>query len=199
MKKGKVLVIDDEYKIRSLVELYLLENEYEVILADTGAAGLQAIERSCPDVIVLDIVLPDMSGFEVCKRIREHREIPVIYLSCLQESEAIVKGLDFGGDDYLTKPFDPNVLVARINALLRRAKGRKLVVQEKKKNSYEQLTYQERRILEWIEKGYTNKEIAVKLNLTEGTIKMYNHVLFQKLQVKNRTQAIVLAKEENLI
>lgn len=199
MKKGKVLVIDDEYKIRSLVELYLLENEYEVILAGTGAAGLQAIERSCPDVIVLDIVLPDMSGFEVCKRIREHREIPVIYLSCLQESEAIVKGLDFGGDDYLTKPFDPNVLVARINALLRRAKGRKLVVQEKKKNSYEQLTYQERRILEWIEKGYTNKEIAVKLNLTEGTIKMYNHVLFQKLQVKNRTQAIVLAKEENLI
>lgn len=199
MKKGKVLVIDDEHKIRSLVELYLLENEYEVALADTGTAGLQSIELNCPDVIVLDIVLPDMSGFEVCKRIRAHREIPVIYLSCLQESETIIKGLDFGGDDYLTKPFDPNVLVARINALLRRVKGTNLVGRGKKESGYEQLTYQERRILQWIEKGYTNKEIAVKLKLTEGTIKMYNHVLFQKLQVKNRTQAIVLAKEEKLI
>lgn len=199
MKKGKVLVIDDEYKIRSLVELYLLENEYEVVLADTGTAGLQAIELDCPDVIVLDIVLPDMSGFEVCKRIREHREVPVIYLSCLQESETIITGLDFGGDDYLTKPFDPNVLVARVNALLRRAKGTNLAGQIKKERYYEQLTYQESRILQWIEKGYTNKEIASKLDLTEGTIKMYNHALFQKLQVKNRTQAIVLAKEENLI
>ncbi|MBS4208330.1 response regulator transcription factor [Bacillus sp. FJAT-50079] len=197
MTKGKVLVVDDEYKIRSLLTLYLLEHEYEVITAGNGKEALSLIEQQNPDIVVLDIILPDISGLNLCKHIRKYKEIPVIYLSCLQESETIITGLEYGGDDYLTKPFDPNVLIARINALLRRARGKGLL--KKNEEQMESLTSQEKLILQWIEKGYTNKEIAQKLKLKEGTIKVYNHTIFQKLQVKNRTQAIVRAKEEKII
>lgn len=192
--------MDDEQKIRSLLELYLIENEYEVVTADCGRVALEALKNDKPDLVVLDILLPDMNGIELCQQIRQENEIPVIYLSCLQESETIITGLEFGGDDYLTKPFDPNVLVAKINALLRRIRDKHLSPSNvEKQDDNLLLTDQEIQILHWIEKGYTNKEIAEKLALTEGTIKVYNHNIFQKLHVKNRTQAIVRAKEEKII
>lgn len=200
MKKGKVLIVDDEQKIRSLLELYLLDNDYDVLTANNGKTALQLIKREAPDLVVLDILLPDINGLELCKKIRAFGDVLIVYLSCLQESETIVSGLAYGGDDYLTKPFDPNVLVAKINALLRRTRNnRQFSHSEPQTFIYEPLTSQEKQILYWIEKGYTNKEIANKLNLKEGTIKVYNHIIFQKLQVKNRTQAIVKAKEFNLI
>lgn len=199
MIKGKVLVVDDEKKIRSLLELYLFKNDYVVLTASDGKTALQILKQDDPDVIVLDILLPDIHGLELCKKIRTYRNIPILYLSCLQETETIISGLECGGDDYLTKPFDPNVLVAKINALLRRTRNHQYKDSEVQALDYEPLTDQEKKILCWIEKGYTNKEIAKKLNLKEGTIKVYNHVIFQKLQVKNRTQAIVKAKEFKLI
>lgn len=197
MNKGKVLVVDDEPQIRSILEMYLAENEYDVLTAGDGQSALEAVERDMPDAVVLDVMLPDMDGLEVCRMIRKKRDIPIIYLSSLQQSETIVEGLELGGDDYITKPFDPNELVARLNAVLRRTRG-----WDKGKDGpavYEQLTERERLILQLIEKGLNNKEIAEQLNLTEGTVKVYNHTIFQKLQVKNRTQAIVRAKEERLI
>lgn len=197
MSKGKVLVVDDEPQIRSILKLYLAENEYDVLTAGDGQSALEAVDRDMPDVVVLDVMLPDMDGLEVCRRIRKKRDIPIIYVSSLQQSETIVQGLELGGDDYVTKPFDPNELVARLNAVLRRTRG-----WERGKDGpavYEKLTERERLILQLIEKGLNNKEIAEQLNLTEGTVKVYNHTIFQKLQVKNRTQAIVRAKEERLI
>lgn len=196
MKKGTVLVVDDAIRIRNIVQSYLHENDYEVITADCGKAALQLIEKQNPDIVILDIVLPDMSGLEVCRRIRMNHEIPIIYLSGLKESETIVSGLDLGGDDFLTKPFDPNVLVAHVNAIMRRTKYKNI---QAGKTLEDLLTHQEIKILQWIEKGYTNKEIADKLALSENTIKVYNSVIFQKLDVRNRTQAIVRAKEGMLI
>lgn len=197
MNKGTVLIVDDEQKIRSLLEMYLIENDYNVLTASDGQSALAAVEQHSPDAVVLDILLPDMNGFEVCQEIRKKQEIPIIYLSCLQQSETIVTGLELGADDYLTKPFDPNELVARLNAVLRRTHGSGH--NKRELSRYEPLTEQERQILQRIEKGFNNKEIAEQLQLTEGTIKVYNHTIFQKLQVKNRTQAIVRAKEERLI
>ncbi|GAA4056881.1 response regulator transcription factor [Amphibacillus indicireducens] len=202
MVTRRVLVVEDEEKIRSLVELYLINNEFDAITAENGEQGLRKTILEKPDLIILDILMPDLSGFEVCKMIRKTEgleKIPVIFLSSLQESEMIIEGLDTGGDDYITKPFDPNVLIARINAIFRRIEKKQTVDYEKMQLIFEQLTYQERKILQWIEKGYTNKEIAEKLQLTEGTVKVYNHTIFQKLQVKNRTQAIVRAKEVNFL
>lgn len=202
MSKGKVLVVDDEQRIRTLLKMYLHEHEYTVFTAQDGREALNAVFNNTPHIIALDILLPDMDGFEVCKRIRQvdrFSQIPIIYLSSLQESESIITGLEVGGDDYITKPFDPNVLIARINAVLRRTQGNITEVEPQTLVEIEQLSPQELQILNWIEKGFTNKEIAAKLNLTEGTIKVYNYIIFQKLQVKNRTQAIVRAKEYHLI
>ncbi len=198
MGHGSILVIDDEPDIRSLVEMYLIANHYGVLAADCGQAGLAIIERQAPDLVVLDIMLPDMDGLEVCRRIRERCEVPILFLSCLQDSEKIVTGLAVGGDDYLTKPFDPNVLVARIQAILRRSRALPGPASGPE-GVGGVLTGQEITILQWVERGFTNKEIAERLGLKEGTVKVYNHVIFQKLNARNRTQAISKAKEKGML
>ena len=199
-KKGKVLVAEDEKKILNLLQLYLEKNNYDVITAENGKEALEKIKRYSPDLLVLDIMMPAMNGHEVCKKIRKNRkykDIPIIYLSSLTEKQSIISSLEIGGDDYMTKPFDPNELIARINAILRRVKGR--YISSEREDRMEELTFQEQKILQYMEEGYTNKEIAFNLALTERTVKVYNHIIYQKLQVKNRTQAIVRAKELNII
>lgn len=202
MNKWQVLIVEDEEKIRSVVERYLTHNDYDVITAADGETAMYQAKKYRPDLIVLDIMLPDMNGFDILKKMRKIdalKEIPVIFLSGLQEAETVIEGLEIGADDYIIKPFDPNILVAKINVFYRRLHPEDQSSTEKIIEIFEQLTYQERKILQWIEKGYTNKEIADKLKLTEGTIKVYNHNIFQKLQVKNRTQAIVRAKEVDFL
>jgi len=197
MSKGKVLIAENEERIRKLLNIYLEKNEYLVVEAKDGEEVLQLLNKMKPDVLVLDILMPKLTGIEVCKIVRKdpiNQNLPIMFLSSLNEKAFIIEGLDAGGDDYLTKPFDPNELVARVNALLRRL--RKNVDD---RFMYEALTSQEMNILLLMERGYTNKEIAHKLFLTEGTVKVYNHNIYQKLQVKNRTQAIVRAKEVALI
>lgn len=204
MCKGTILIAEDEGKIRSLMRLYLERNDYRVISARHGKEAFQLAKEHEPDLIVLDIMMPEMNGLEVCIAIRREERfahVPIIFLSSLGDKQTIISGLEIGADDYITKPFDPNEMVARINATLRRAKV-KVKGKPPKSNVtdlYESLTYQEVQIIHLMEKGYTNKEIAEELHLTEGTVKVYNHQLYQKLNVKNRTQAIVLAKEKSII
>ncbi|AOM81858.1 response regulator transcription factor [Salisediminibacterium beveridgei] len=206
MAKGKILVIDDEQKIRDLLRLYLLQNHYEPRTAKSGQEGLEVLKTFDADLVVLDIRMPGMDGFEVCRQIRETNSVPIIYLSAYQDSDAIISGLETGGDDYLTKPFDPNVLIARISALLRRSNSRRngFAAQSGEDDKpvhslVDPLSDQELRMLELIEKGYTNKEVAGILNLKESSVKVYNSIIFQKLQVRNRTEAIVRAKEANIL
>jgi len=200
MRKKKVLVVEDEKKIRTLLALYLEKNNYKVITAKNGQEAIEQVEQHLPTLVVLDIMMPVMNGLKVCQVLRKDRrykQIPVLYLSSLTDKQSIISSLEQGGDDYVTKPFDPNEVVARINAILRRIKGNDF--HSGPEDSYEELTYQEKNILRYIEKGYTNKEIALKLSLTEGTVKVYNHTIYQKLHVRNRTQAIVRAKELAII
>jgi two-component system alkaline phosphatase synthesis response regulator PhoP len=119
----KVLIVEDERDILQLVKLYLEKEGYRVSTAATGPDGLKAVKSERPDLLVLDLMLPDMDGLEVCKRLRAEPQtaaLPIIMLTAKAEESDTVIGLELGADDYVTKPFSPKALVARIKALLRR-------------------------------------------------------------------------------
>ena len=117
---ARVLVIDDERRYRELLELNLHRRGYQLTLAGDGLTGLNLFERDSPDIVLLDLMLPDLDGFEVCRRIREYSHVPIIILSARLEEAQKVRGLRLGADDYVTKPFGPEELLARIEAALRR-------------------------------------------------------------------------------
>ena len=118
---ARVLVIDDERRYRDLLELNLRRRGYHITLAEDGLTGLNLFERDSPDVVLLDLMLPDLDGFEVCRRLREYSQVPIIILSARPEEAQKVRGLRLGADDYVTKPFGPEELLARIEAALRRS------------------------------------------------------------------------------
>ena len=118
----QVLVVDDEPNIRELVQVALKFHGCAVTTASSGRDALRQAEASRPDLIVLDVMMPDMDGFEVCRRLRAAgNEVPVIFLTARDTSSDTVTGLAIGGDDYVTKPFSVEALVARVRAVLRRA------------------------------------------------------------------------------
>ena len=116
----KILVIDDDEKLNELLKKYLSDFGYKVFSATHPEKGLQLIRSQEPDLVILDVMLPDMSGFEVCKHIRRDSAVPVIMLTARGELMDRVVGLELGADDYLPKPFEPRELVARIQTVLRR-------------------------------------------------------------------------------
>jgi DNA-binding response OmpR family regulator len=122
-QKGTVVVVDDEPNIADLVDLYLAREGFRVLKTGTGEAGLQAVKDHRPRLVVLDVGLPDVDGLEVCKRLRTTSQIPVIFLTARDSEVDRVLGLELGGDDYVTKPFSPAELVARVKAVLRRVDG----------------------------------------------------------------------------
>jgi DNA-binding response OmpR family regulator len=123
MERGTILVVDDEPNISDLVELYLRRDGYRVVKADDGETALDAVGRHRPRLIVLDVGLPDIDGLEVCRQVRQTSQIPVIFLTARDTEIDRVLGLELGADDYVTKPFSPAELVARVKAVLRRAEG----------------------------------------------------------------------------
>jgi len=120
-KQVKVLVIEDDPDICELIILYAEKSGYRVNVANSGMKGLEMFYDNPPDLVILDIMMPEMDGWEVCKEIRRFDKTPVIMLTGKGENRDKLKGFDLGTDDYLVKPFDPNELMARIKAVLRRA------------------------------------------------------------------------------
>ncbi|MBI4495250.1 MAG: response regulator transcription factor [Chloroflexi bacterium] len=118
-----VLVVDDEPRIRRFVRTELEAQGYRVLLAENGAQGLELIETEAPDLVVLDLIMPGIDGFETLERLRELTQVPVILLTAKGGDRDKVRGLDLGADDYLTKPFNPEELSARIRAVLRRTRA----------------------------------------------------------------------------
>lgn len=114
--------MDDEPKILNVVSAYLEKEGYQVFTASNGKEALELAERKSPDLIILDLRLPDIAGEEVCQRIRQKRDTPILMLTAKVEEEDKIRGLAIGADDYLTKPFSPRELVARVKAILRRVK-----------------------------------------------------------------------------
>src|SRR5580765_3016538 len=116
-----VLVVEDESSIASFVALYLKNAGYSVRTAATGTDALAQAQSERPDLIVLDLMLPDIDGIEVCKRIRKDADLPILMLTARDEDVDKIIGLEVGADDYMTKPFNPRELVARVRSILRRA------------------------------------------------------------------------------
>ena len=117
----KVLLVDDEKRMLDLVALYLRPYDYRCVKADSGIQALELLNKEAFDLVLLDIMMPDMDGWEVCREIRKFSNVPIIMLTAREQQEDIVKGLRLGADDYMTKPFGEEELLARMEALLRRS------------------------------------------------------------------------------
>ncbi|MFC3492590.1 response regulator [Glycomyces rhizosphaerae] len=117
----RVLVVDDDPALADVVARYLRREGFEVDYAADGATGLERALSTLPDLVVLDLMMPGMDGFEVCRRLRQATDIPVVMLTARGEENDRIAGLDLGADDYVTKPFSPGELAARVRAVLRRA------------------------------------------------------------------------------
>ncbi|KIL39687.1 hypothetical protein SD70_18125 [Gordoniibacillus kamchatkensis] len=116
-----IMLVEDEADIRELVRLYLVKEGYRVSVAETGEQAMELALRDRFDLFVLDVMLPDTNGMELCRRIRASSDAVILFLTCKRESDDIIAGLEIGADDYVVKPFNPNMLVARITGHLRRS------------------------------------------------------------------------------
>ena len=121
MKTHRILVVDDEVDIVDFIDDYLTGEGYEVIKAYDGVKALDKMRQDLPDLVVLDIMLPGLDGFEVCKQIRTESAVPILMLTAKDTEVDKIVGLEIGADDYMPKPFNPRELVARVKAILRRA------------------------------------------------------------------------------
>jgi DNA-binding response OmpR family regulator len=157
----KILIIDDEETTVQLIGMLLERRGFEVIKAYNADDGLRKAYRNQPDLVLLDIMMPDMDGWEVCKRLRDMSDVPIIFLTARGEVRDIVHGLEIGADDYIPKPFDNDELVARIRAHLRRAP---------KPNMSEELVFNggEFRV------NFMNREVRVRNEIKHLTPKEFN-------------------------
>jgi DNA-binding response OmpR family regulator len=124
--RKRVLVVEDDVKTADIVKVYLEKDGYAVLTAPDGPQGLAAARSSSPDLIVLDLLLPGLSGLDICRTIRRERTTPIIILTALSTEPDKLAGLDLGADDYISKPFSPRELVARVRAVLRRTTQEKV-------------------------------------------------------------------------
>ncbi|WP_374689734.1 response regulator transcription factor, partial [Promineifilum sp.] len=120
-----ILIADDEANIRDLARLYLEREGFRVVTAVNGARALAEAQREPPALLILDLMMPEMDGWEVCRRVRAESDLPILMLTARDEDIDKIVGLEMGADDYLTKPFNPRELVARVRAILRRASAGK--------------------------------------------------------------------------
>jgi DNA-binding response OmpR family regulator len=120
---GHILIIEDDEGVRQQTSILLRDEGYVVDEAGSGDVGLEIFERRPPECVLLDVMLPDITGFEVCRRIRMRSAVPIIMVTARADTFDVVAGLEAGADDYLTKPYEPRELSARIRAMLRRARG----------------------------------------------------------------------------
>ena len=163
MVKIRILVVDDELSIIKFLRANLEARDYVVLSAMDGAEALRTIEMELPDLVILDIMMPKLDGFEVCRRLREWSQIPIIMLSARGDESDKVKCLDLGADDYITKPFGASELIARVGAVLRRTEtARSIPTQPSFTSGDLEINFAQRRVT------VTGKE--VKLTPTEYTL-----------------------------
>lgn len=131
MNEPTILVVDDEPSINEVVSIYLRRAGYQVVIARDGREALEALDRQPPDLVVLDLMLPEVDGWEIARRLRVEGDTPIIMLTARREEADRIAGLEMGADDYVVKPFSPQELVSRVKAVLRRTHGPAPAVSER--------------------------------------------------------------------
>lgn len=129
MAKENILIVEDEKDIAELIEYNLKKEGYKTVTSCSGEDGLDMAKKNMPDLIILDLMLPGMDGFDVCRQLKSDKKtnsIPILILTAKSEDADIITGLELGADDYVTKPFSPKVIIARIRAIIRRLKNKKI-------------------------------------------------------------------------
>ncbi len=200
---ANILLVDDNPKyLKDALPFY----GYTVDTATDGFQALSLLSKNHYDIVLLDVMMPNMNGWETLKAIRQNKNtqyIPVIMLTAVSEEQKIISGLKTGADDYIVKPFILPNLLARMEALLRRVNWQRPVEKniELPYNTKQKplLTSREKEVLSLAAKGKSNKDIADKLVLREVTVKSHLNNIFKKLNVTNRTQAVLLAMQTDLI
>ena len=203
---AKILIVDDNPKyLEDALPMY----GYEIVTAVDGLQALKVLSKDSDkiDLVLLDVMMPNMNGWDTLKAIRageKTKMIPVIMITAVSEEQKIVSGLKIGADDYVVKPFVLPNLLARIEAFLRRSNWNKKEIKNVdisfgSKEQAEPLTQREKEVLTMVAKGASNHDIAEKLFLKEVTVKTHMNSIFKKLKVTNRTQAVLLGMQMNLI
>ena len=203
---AKILIVDDNPKY---LEDELPMYGYEVAVATDGIQALKILSKASDSInlVLLDVMMPNMNGWDTLKSIRTNEKtktLPVIMLTAVSEEQKVVSGLKIGADDYIVKPFILPNLLARIEAVLRRSNWNKKEIKNvdisfSSNEPVETLTQREKEVLAMVAKGASNHDIAEKLFLKEVTVKTHMNSIFKKLKVSNRTQAVLLGMQMNLI
>lgn len=203
----KILIVDDDRTLRAAITRYLEDRGFIVHSAASGLEGFNTFSREMPDLIVSDVVMPDMDGFELCTKIRATdagQLVPFIFLSVRCELEDRVQGHILGADDYLVKPFHPKELIAKVEAQLAKASRINSQIdlalqQNHPKASLERLslplTPAEEKVFWEVIQGYTNKTIGARLFISHRTVQTHLSSILNKLELENRSQLICYAFE----
>ncbi len=198
-----VLLVDDNSKyLKDALPFY----GYEVKAVCDGLQALEVLHSKSNnfDIVLLDVMMPNMDGWETLKAIRNDdktKHLPVIMLTAVNDDQKMVSGLKIGADDYIVKPFILPNLLARMEAVLRRSAIHKELTKETSDSNVKinSLTSKEKEVLQMAAKGASNKQIAENLFVKEVTVKTHLNSIFKKLKVENRTQAVLLAVQSDLL
>lgn len=208
----KILVVDDDITLRTALAHYLEKRGYYVQLAASGHEALASFETDPPDLVVSDVLMPEMDGLEFCRKLRATRQgqlMPFIFLSSRNELDDRIEGHQTGADDYITKPFEPRELIAKIESLLERTRriNSEIVSLLQQSNPAPApaaladppplpLTPAEEKVFWEVVRGYTNKQVGDRLFVSPRTVQTHLSNILNKLQLENRAQLVRFAFEQ---
>lgn len=184
----RILIVDDEKRIVEVLEAYLEREGYEIHSADNGIDALKKAKALSPDLMILDLMLPDISGEEVCRLIRKESDLPILMLTAKSSEDDRINGIVMGADDYVTKPFSPREVVVRVQAILRRVK---------KEEKVEHLEFNDKTLVIDLEK----KEVTVKeklINLTPIEYKLLTNMAMNPGRVYSRMDLLEKIQDEGM-
>lgn len=206
-EQKQLLLIDDDPNLILLVKDYLEFRGYKVVTAGNGREALDVLEALLPDMIICDVMMPEMDGYTFVKQVRENPEtewIPILFLSAKGQSQDRVKGLNTGADVYMVKPFEPEELVAQVESSLKQAS--RLIKQQVKAGNGSpaiqiafdvELTPTELRVVQFVARGMANREIADELQVSQRTIESHVSNMLGKTGLHNRTELARWAMENH--